>query len=315
MDENATKALYIAISIFIVVITLGFIIAYYNTARKAGNVALLGSATVSNYEKLINSDLEETDITGLDLIEMLKKYSGKENILISDMDGSYPYRRDEAIPITDIYIASGVDEALLLANQVDIKLVQGNIPSKFLEVINAKAVLKLEKNVDPVTEEISFIVSKDSSSTHKIFKENVTTAWVWEDNPNLWEGSYENSPDVYFDIAVDPDEIYIERGMFGMMSVKLMCRSATEILEVQDIKPEDISISDGINEYTGEYSGEKSLQYGIVEIIIKYIQNKDTGRFYRTEKVENFEITLAEGILRDRLGRKNRELTVIVNEK
>ena len=150
MDENATKALYIAVTIFIVMLTLGFVVAYFNTARKAGNLAILGSAVAENYEKLLNSDLDKTEMTGVEVINMLRKYGGKYLFALGGENIDWNIDKTYVIPDRQLVVDLGREGEL----DTDISLIGKDKELKTLDV--NQAVSDMQK--DSILQEYQYFV-------------------------------------------------------------------------------------------------------------------------------------------------------------
>ena len=264
MDENATKALYIAVTIFIVMLTIGFVVAYFNTARKAGNLAILGSAVAENYEKLLNSDLDKTEMTGVEVINMLRKYGGKYLFCFEDNTNIEP-----GISIPKIFVMT--NEKLMnksrsdeqsedirnnLYNQEIVYMDgNGNVPSKFLETLNPNIVYSVSKldraNLTPIEEraevfcgaDIRFDISAKNSRDYA-FISSETEVYVSKGD-NAQEVEYTNTMKKYFKANLSLTENGKIFNLSGKWTLKLLC-DATEANISFDPTTSGDTIHDGI---------------------------------------------------------------------
>lgn len=260
MDENATKALYIAVTIFIVMLTLGFVVAYFNTARKAGNLAILGSAVAENYEKLLNSDLDKTEMTGVEVINMLRKYGGKYLFAIGKENSDWNSGKTYVMPDRQLVIELNRETEL----NDDINILENyntiinldkykNVPSKFLETINPNIVYKVDK-IEEATAQIGTIFCgadlrfniypKDSADKDKAFISPETEVYVSKGD-NAQEVEYTNTMKKYFKANLSLTENGKIFNLSGKWTLKLLC-DATEANISFDPTTSGDTIHDGI---------------------------------------------------------------------
>ena len=260
MDENATKALYIAVTIFIVMLTLGFVVAYFNTARKAGNLAILGSAVAENYEKLLNSDLDKTEMTGVEVINMLRKYGGKYLFALGKENNKWNLSKTYVMPdrqlVKDLGRESELDTDInaLESNNAIIGLDKyKNIPTKFLETINPNIVYTVDK-IEKATAQSGTIFCgvdlrfniypKDPADKDKAFISPETEVYVSKGD-NAQEVEYTNTMKKYFKANLSLTENGKIFNLSGKWTLKLLC-DATEANISFDPTTSGDTIHDGI---------------------------------------------------------------------
>lgn len=85
MDESASRAVFLGVSIFVAIITLSFILTFYKTAKDS-------AAVVNRYDMIntensyLNSVLIKKIITGSELRYLMNYYSNDETVNISIYD-------------------------------------------------------------------------------------------------------------------------------------------------------------------------------------------------------------------------------------
>lgn len=85
MDENASRAVFIGVSVFVAIITITLIITLYSTAKDSASVANRYDITNSGTAYL-NSILEKEKITGVELRYLMNYYANDETVTISIYD-------------------------------------------------------------------------------------------------------------------------------------------------------------------------------------------------------------------------------------
>lgn len=336
MDENATKALYIAVTIFIVMLTLGFVVAYFNTARKAGNLAILGSAVAENYEKLLNSDLDKAEMTGVEVINMLRKYGGKY-LFCFDNNAE----REEGIEyIPFIYVMT--NEKLMTSDRVTERVDDirdnmhgyedaiiymdgnGNVPSKFLETINPNivyTVFKTDRSKLTNAEEIAKIFCGADIRLDIFVKNPADYAFISsetevyvseEENPE--EVEHTNTMKKYFSATLslieDEKSFNISTGKW---TIKLLCDATESNITFSSSTSGDTVHS---NMHVYDHSGtevkfdfikfDNTGEAGKMVIEINGLPG-NSANYY---KLYIGQITLEEGAFRSRDGKYSKKMTV-----
>lgn len=91
MDENASRAAFLGVSVLVAIITITIILNFYRTARDSA--AVVNRFDISNeYNKNINKVIEKDMITGLELRYLLNYFVGNDEYEIviynSDADAA-----------------------------------------------------------------------------------------------------------------------------------------------------------------------------------------------------------------------------------
>ncbi|MDD2627419.1 MAG: hypothetical protein PHR25_02645 [Clostridia bacterium] len=81
MDENASRAVFIGVSVFVAMITITLIITFYNTAKESASVANRFDISVESNSE-IRDILNKEKITGLELRYLMNYYFDEERIVI-----------------------------------------------------------------------------------------------------------------------------------------------------------------------------------------------------------------------------------------
>ena len=81
MDENASRAVFIGVSVFVAIITITLIVNFYRTAKDSAAVANRYDLTETGSSK-VNEILSKDKITGLELRYLLNYYYNDTDILI-----------------------------------------------------------------------------------------------------------------------------------------------------------------------------------------------------------------------------------------
>ena len=82
MDENASRAVFLGVSVFIAIITLTLIINFYDTAKKSASVA--NRYDVSNeYNKDVYKILDKEILSGVELRYLLNYLEDSDEFIIA----------------------------------------------------------------------------------------------------------------------------------------------------------------------------------------------------------------------------------------
>ena len=108
MDENASRAVFLGVSVFIAIITITIIVNFYDTARNSAAVA--NRFDISNdVNKNVNKVLEKKNINGIELRYLLNYFEGNNEFEIavynsaSDRDNNVKINIDHENYWTDGY--------------------------------------------------------------------------------------------------------------------------------------------------------------------------------------------------------------------
>lgn len=85
MDENASRAVFLGVSVFVAVITITLIVTFYRTAKDSAAVANRYDIT-STGNTYLNSVLYKEKITGSELRYLMNYYANDETVSISIYD-------------------------------------------------------------------------------------------------------------------------------------------------------------------------------------------------------------------------------------
>lgn len=81
MDENASRAIFLGVSVLVAIITLTVIINFYFTAKETAGVANRYDITIADNVN-INRILSKEEITGIELRYLLNYYYGDEDVKV-----------------------------------------------------------------------------------------------------------------------------------------------------------------------------------------------------------------------------------------
>lgn len=81
MDENASRAVFLGVSVFVAIITLTLILTFYRTAKDSAGVANRFDITNTG-NKRADEILSKTKITGLELRYLLNYYYNDSSVAI-----------------------------------------------------------------------------------------------------------------------------------------------------------------------------------------------------------------------------------------
>lgn len=308
MEENATKAIYIAVTVFIVIITLSFVISYYNAARRAGDIAVLGAATAENYERLLNSDLDKTEISGVDLINMFRKYGGKYLFCINDKDnGSYKYGiQNIYIMKKGMYSAAFVEGLAMEGTSAFVYTdSNGNIPTKFLEIIRTNATYEVQKTEDNnLNSKYGNIRLDINIISGAAFLRPSTEVYVGKDVDS--DINYSADTKKYFELNLLDKTV---TRVSGKINIELIC-SSDVIFSLESMEgsiADKVSINPGLISAENVYVESTGLA-GQVKIVFAGLKNA-MGEFLSTATIS--KITIAESLFRSRDGQYSKRAEFI----
>lgn len=85
MDENASRAVFLGVSVFVAIITITLIVGFYRTAKDSAAVANRYDISVTG-NAYLSSVLEKEKITGSELRYLMNYYVNDETVSISIYD-------------------------------------------------------------------------------------------------------------------------------------------------------------------------------------------------------------------------------------
>ena len=84
MDEHATMALMIGVSLFVIVLTLSLLVTYFNTSKKIADQVNLRVDVATNYDTIVNNlETYEQKLSGVEVRSLVRKYAGDKNVTIN----------------------------------------------------------------------------------------------------------------------------------------------------------------------------------------------------------------------------------------
>lgn len=83
MEDFSIRAIVIGVSLFVTMLTLTAILLYYNTARQVADAVSRREDIASSYERIMNKEVFEDDISGVDVRSLINKYAGVEYVEIN----------------------------------------------------------------------------------------------------------------------------------------------------------------------------------------------------------------------------------------
>ena len=112
MDENASRAVFLGVSVFVAIITITLILNFYRTAKNTASVANRYDVTLSD-DARVNKILSKKEITGLELRYLLNYYVGNNEFEIT----VYQPETDDISDINNIKLDIDIEKYWLDINQ------------------------------------------------------------------------------------------------------------------------------------------------------------------------------------------------------
>lgn len=112
MDENASRAAFLGVSVFVAVITLTLILNFYRTAKDTASVANRYDVTLSD-DARTNEILSKKEITGIELRYILNDFADKKEFKIK----VYQPETDNLSDVSNIELSINMEKYWLDSNQ------------------------------------------------------------------------------------------------------------------------------------------------------------------------------------------------------
>ena len=83
MEDAPIKAIIIGVSIFITMTVLSTIVLYFNTAKGVADIVNKRIDIADSYDRIMNEDIFEGNLTGVEVRSLITKYIGNPNVIIN----------------------------------------------------------------------------------------------------------------------------------------------------------------------------------------------------------------------------------------
>lgn len=83
MEDNSIRAILIGVAVFIAAITISVIVFYFSTAKKVADNVSSRIDIAEEFDAIVNSDIDEDNLTGVDIRSLIKKYAGSDEVIIN----------------------------------------------------------------------------------------------------------------------------------------------------------------------------------------------------------------------------------------
>ena len=83
MEDFSIRAIVIGVSLFVTMLTLTAILMYFNTARGAADVVSKREDIASSYERIMNTEVFDDDLSGVEVISLINRYAGSDSVEIN----------------------------------------------------------------------------------------------------------------------------------------------------------------------------------------------------------------------------------------
>ena len=83
MEDFSIRAIVIGVSVFVTMLTLTAILLYFNTARQAVDVVNKREDVASSFERIMNTETYEVDLSGVETRALINKYAEDETVEIN----------------------------------------------------------------------------------------------------------------------------------------------------------------------------------------------------------------------------------------
>lgn len=83
MEDFSIRAIVIGVSLFVTMLTLTAILLYFNTAREAVEVVNKREDIASSYDRIMNSETYEDNLSGVDVRTLINKYAESDSVEIN----------------------------------------------------------------------------------------------------------------------------------------------------------------------------------------------------------------------------------------
>ena len=83
MEDLPVKAIVIGVSVFVTMAVLSAIMIYFNTARSVADAVNKRADIADNYESIMDEDISQDILTGVEVRSLIIKYAGSDNVKIN----------------------------------------------------------------------------------------------------------------------------------------------------------------------------------------------------------------------------------------
>jgi len=83
MEDLPVKAIVIGVSVFVTMAVLSALMIYFNTARSVADVVNKRADIADNYESIMNEEISQDILTGVEVRSLIIKYAGSDNVKIN----------------------------------------------------------------------------------------------------------------------------------------------------------------------------------------------------------------------------------------
>lgn len=138
MEELPIRAIIIGVSVFVTMAVLSAILLYFNTAREIANRISLRTDIAETYDSIMNQEMFEDYLTGVQVRSLICKYVGDSNVTINiiEIGGGEPANYNKNISYSNI---NNSNEWVITSNGTKI------IRESKLDVVNPTWNCKVEK--------------------------------------------------------------------------------------------------------------------------------------------------------------------------
>lgn len=86
MEDFSVRAIVIGVSVFVTMLTLSAILIYFNTAKGIADKVSKRADIASNYDNIMNAEVFEDEISGVEVRSLINKYAGNKDVQINIVD-------------------------------------------------------------------------------------------------------------------------------------------------------------------------------------------------------------------------------------
>lgn len=230
MEENATRAIMIGVGLFIVLLTITGVLLYVNAARSMATVVDKGlnSWDDISYNNIMDYNGDVTiECTGIDLINFIRKYVGRDDIYLSIVTDSEEVK-NEKITAWKSNNSNNASEEKLSGINADSKIIMKKTVKTDFSGVNTYYV-KVEYRVD-LPANVRAYESKENAENG--VSSIVDGAKIVVENDAKW---------IYYKVN------YSNNGT--LESIKLTIYANDGVKEIKEIFPDDIELDTANRRY------------------------------------------------------------------
>lgn len=83
MEDLPVKAIVIGVSVFVTMAVLSALMLYFNTAKSVADIVNKRTDIAEEYDRIMNGDVFEDTLTGVEVRSLINKYAGNESVQIN----------------------------------------------------------------------------------------------------------------------------------------------------------------------------------------------------------------------------------------